>query len=269
MIIEAKAKINLSLDVLGKRADGYHELRSIMAETGLKDILTIEKAKDIRVECDLPLPVDNTAYRAAALFMQKCGGGAHIYIEKHIPSEAGMGGASADAAAVLRALQALYGEPLSELELYALGKAVGADVPFCLHGGFALCEGIGEKLTALPPLHAPVLLIKGERGVSTAALFRGLKLPLEHPDTAAMISALERGDIGALAAKLFNALETPAAALLPEIRSRKEKLMQNGALGACMTGSGSCVFGLFESKEKALCALDAFKGEAFAFLSAI
>ncbi len=270
MKFEARAKINLSLDVLFKRADGYHELRTVMAETSLCDDVFAEAAEELCVESSVPLPPDNTAMRAASLYMARYGcGGAHIYIEKRIPSEAGLGGASADAAAVLRAMQSLYGAPAAEAELYSLARQVGADVPFCLHGGTALCEGIGERITSLAPVHAHVLLVKGERGVSTGELFRSLSLPLAHPDTSGILNAIAQSELPKLGSRLFNALEAPAAALVPEIARYKSRLLAAGALGACMSGSGSCVFGLFESEESAQRALADLSDAPFAHLCSI
>ena len=270
MICKANAKINLSLEVLRKRTDGYHELRTVMAETSLYDLLTIEAANDLRVHASIPLPADNTVFRAASFFMARYGcGGAHIYIEKNIPSEAGLGGASADAAAVLRAMQSLYGEPASESELYALARMVGADVPFCLHGGIALCEGVGERITPLTHIGAHLLLVKGCRGVSTPALFRSLRLPLAHCDTQGVLRAVAQNDLPALATRLHNALEAPASALLPEIALYKAQLLSAGALGASMTGSGACVFGLFESESDAAQALASFSDAPFAYLASI
>lgn len=271
MNMKAYAKINLSLDVLYKRTDGYHELSTVMAQTGLYDEVQVERASEVRVEADMLLPHDNTAFRAATLFQKKYGcGGAHIYIKKRIPSEAGLGGASADGAAVLKAMQALYASPASEKELYALAREIGADVPFCLHGGIALCEGIGEILTpVLTPLHAPVLLVKGNAGVSTAALFSSLALPLAHPATGALLSALQKGSLHSLCKSVYNALEPPAAALAPDIALYKERLLKSGALCASMSGSGAALFGLFSDQDSARRALLSFSDAPFAYLTYI
>ena len=251
MEIKAYAKINLTLDVLRKRPDGYHDLRGVMCAISLHDKVYIEPGDEIRFCCDIPLPENNTAVKAAKLFMQETGKGADIRLEKHIPSEAGLGGASADAAAVLRGMNELYGNPVAEKRLYELGLMVGADVPFCLMGGCALAEGVGEILTPLPLPHLDLVIIKGSGGVSTGALFKSLRLPVEHPDTDGAIAAIQNGDILSLAPLCENALEPPATALLPEIAENKRQLMQNGALSAFMTGSGAAVVGIFPNESAA------------------
>lgn len=253
--LNAYAKINLTLEVLKKREDGYHELRMLMHSIGLSDRIRIEKADEgvICVECSAPLPEFNTAYRAAELFIAEKGcGGVRIFLDKNIPAEAGLGGGSADAAGVLHGLQLLYGE-MDRERLYEIGKQVGADVPFCLHGGCALACGIGERLTALEPVRLPLLVLKGEKGVSTGALFRSLSPEsMGKSDGLAkrMIKALGE-DARAVASSLYNALSPAAESIVPEIAEHRECLMDSGALGAIMTGSGSAVFGIFESLEKA------------------
>ncbi|MBQ6703264.1 MAG: 4-(cytidine 5'-diphospho)-2-C-methyl-D-erythritol kinase, partial [Clostridia bacterium] len=210
MEIKAYAKINLTLDVLRKRPDGYHDLRGVMCAISLHDKVYIEPGDEIRFCCDIPLPENNTAVKAAKLFMQETGKGADIRLEKHIPSEAGLGGASADAAAVLRGMNELYGNPVAEKRLYELGLMVGADVPFCLMGGCALAEGVGEILIPLPVPHLDIVIVKGNGGISTGALFKSLRLPVEHPDTDGAIAAIQKGDVSALAPLCENALEPPA-----------------------------------------------------------
>ena len=251
MEIKAYAKINLTLDVLRKRPNGYHDLRGVMCAVSLYDKVSIEPAEKIRFSCDVPLPESNTAVKAARLFMQQTGKGADIRLTKLIPSEAGLGGASADAAAVLRGMNELYGNPIPEKHLYELGLMVGADVPFCLMGGCNLAEGVGERLTPLPTPHLDLVIVKGSSGVSTAAMFKSLQLPVEHPDTDGAIAAIQKGDIFALAPLCQNALEPPAAALLPEIAEHKSLLMQSGALSAFMTGSGAAVVGIFKDEDAA------------------
>ena len=264
MEIKAYAKINLTLDVLRKRPDGYHDLRGVMCGISLYDKVMIQPAKEIRFSCDTPLPENNTAVKAAGLFMQETGKGADIRIEKLIPSEAGLGGASADAAAVLKGMNELYGRPIPERRLYERGLMVGADVPFCLMGGCAVAEGVGEVLTPLPLPHLDLVIVKGNGGVSTAALFKSLCLPVEHPDTDAAISAIQKGDSIALAALCKNALEPPASVLLPEIAEHRQMLMQCGALAAFMTGSGAAVVGIFKNQESALSAQKALPHLPFA-----
>lgn len=251
MEIKAYAKINLTLDVLRKRPDGYHDLRGVMCAVSLYDKVHIESGDEIRFSCDIPLPENNTAVKAARLFLGETGKGAEIRLEKGIPSEAGLGGASADAAAVLRGMNELYGDPLPEKQLYELGLKVGADVPFCLMGGCAVAEGVGEILTPLPMPHLNLVIVKGSGGVSTGALFKSLHLPVEHPDTDGAIAAIQNGDISALASLCKNALEPSATSLLPEIGLHKALLVQNGAISAFMTGSGAAVVGIFEDADAA------------------
>ena len=287
--IKANAKINLTLEVLGLRGDGYHELRSVMHSVGISDGIRMERfpaaegAPRVLVESDAPLPYMNTARRAAEGYLAALlsrglpdgGAGVGILIEKRIPSEAGLGGGSADAAAVLRGMQRLFPD-IGEEALYALGRSVGADVPFCLHGGCALCEGVGERLTTLPAARLHLLIVKPERGVSTGALFRALDESGEPPArdrSAPLVSALKAlcGDVrngtkarlGLLASRLMNDLSPAAEALVPEIAAYRERLLALGALGAEMTGSGSCVFGVFGSREAALRASLAFGDCAF------
>lgn len=261
----APAKVNLTLDVLGRRPDGYHELCSIMAAVSLYDEVTLAPASEISVAWEGIVPEPplqkNTAYLAAKQFEAQTGRACRIYINKRIPHQAGLGGGSADAAAVLRGLSRLYGG-VTEDALFAMARAVGADVPFCLLGGCALAEGVGERLTPLsaPSLH--LLLVKGAGGVSTPALFRSLTLPLPPPDTKAALAAL-CGPAEALAPLLQNALEGPAISLLPEVGELKKRLLGAGALAAFMTGSGAAVAGLFKSEEAARAALPAFADVPF------
>ncbi|MGN0792524.1 MAG: 4-(cytidine 5'-diphospho)-2-C-methyl-D-erythritol kinase [Christensenellales bacterium] len=264
MEINAYAKINMTLDVLRKRQDGYHDLRGIMCAVSVSDRVRIEPASEILFRSDIPLPKNNTAVRAAGLFMEKTGKGAAIHITKGIPSEAGMGGASADAAAVLRGMNELYGGIVEESRLYEMGLAIGADVPFCLMGGCAVAEGVGEILTPLPTPKLDLLIVKGSGGVSTGALFKALKLPVRHPDTDAAIQAIQRGDMTALANCAENALEAPASAILPEIAENKAALLHNGAISAFMTGSGAAVVGIFRDGHAAQQAKKAFAHLPFA-----
>jgi len=247
----AYAKLNLTLGVLYKRSDGYHALDSIMQSVDLFDTVTIERANDVLVtSTGMLLPFDNTVRRAAEKYRALTGRGAHVRVEKRIPAEAGMGGGSADAAAVLNGMQALYGE-VDEPTLIELGAAVGADVPFCMRGGLRRAEGIGEILTPLRGPKMNFVVVKPKQGVSTKKLFSMLKLPRSMPDTTGCMRALADGDVPAAAALLFNALEEPAVGLVPEIGEIKRALLDAGALNACMTGSGSAVFGLFPDESSA------------------
>ncbi|MCE5234957.1 MAG: 4-(cytidine 5'-diphospho)-2-C-methyl-D-erythritol kinase [Eubacteriales bacterium] len=255
--VKAYAKVNLTLDVLRKRADGYHDLRSIMHGIDLYETVTLEPANSIAVSCDVPLPDNSATYRAARAYMALTGLGAHIEIKKFIPDEAGLGAASANAAAVFLGMQKLYGA-LSTERLYALAAMIGADVPFCMTQGCALAEGIGDKLTALKRIPLDLLIVKAAKGISTKELFSSLKLPVKHPSTRAALRAVEHGDARALAKHMYNALEDCATAFVPEIRSLKERLLAQGALGATMTGSGSAVVGVFENAAAARAAAKGF-----------
>ncbi|MBR5947340.1 MAG: 4-(cytidine 5'-diphospho)-2-C-methyl-D-erythritol kinase [Clostridia bacterium] len=265
--LNAYAKINLTLEVLSKRSDGYHELRMVMHSVGIFDRIHIAKAPRgvISVECSAPLPEFNTAYRAAELYIKQTNcGGVRIRLTKNIPSEAGLGGGSADAAGVLHGMRLLYGG-IDEKLLYEIGRQVGADVPFCLHGGCALAEGIGEKLTTLEPSRLPLLIVKGEAGVSTGALFHSLSAYDMRSDACVagrMVKALHAGREAA-ANCLYNALSPAAESLVPAIAAQRERMLASGALGACMTGSGSAVFGIFENMDTAQEAQDLFSDCAF------
>ena len=265
--IPAYAKLNLTLSVLSRRADGYHDLESLMQSVSLFDTVTVRRARDVTVTAvGMRLPYDNTMRRAAERYYRETGRGATVHAVKRIPAEAGLGGGSADAAAVLLALQRLYDEP-DDAALNEMALSVGADVPFCLHaqrgGSLALARGVGEALTPLAPVPMYFVIARAWEGVSTRALFTALSLPCENADTAAALAALSASDLPALGGQLKNALEPPAAKLVPEIAALKEKLMHAGALGACMTGSGSAVFGLFASAEAARAALPAVADASF------
>lgn len=253
----ALAKLNLTLGILYKRQDGYHAIDTIMQTVSLFDRLWIEPSRTVEVTATgMTLPAVNTMMRAAELYRQETGCGARIRCEKRIPAEAGLGGGSADAAAVLRGLQRLH-RMCDDRALHRIALAVGADVPFCLVGGTCRCEGVGEVLTPFwtgARLH--FVLCKPERGVSTAALFRALPLPRPRVETLRAMAALGRGDIEALAAVMQNVLEPPAIELVPEIGDLKRQLSDAGALAAQMSGSGSAVFGLFRTEEEAKAAVE-------------
>lgn len=258
------AKINLSLDILGRRQDGYHEVQMLMQSLTLRDTLTlsINKGKDILMTCsDATLPVEehNLAYRAAAMFCEACRlpRGITLHLEKKIPVAAGLAGGSSDAAAVLRGLNEMYDCPLTEKELAALGLTLGADVPYCLMLGTVLSEGIGEKLTPLPA--APscyCLLVKPEAGASTKQIYTNYDTfaaakHITHPDTKGLLSALSARDYPGIVSRLCNVLEPVTSQLVPEISHLKQLLMTLGADGALMSGSGPTVFALFSDKETA------------------
>ncbi len=255
---KAYAKLNLALGVLYKRMDGYHALDTLMQTVSLCDRITVAPAKTVEVHVTgATLPVENTMYKAAKLYQNSSGKGALITCEKRLPSEAGMGGGSADAAAVLRGLQRLH-RMLTDKEIGKIALQVGADVPFCLQGGLCRCEGVGEILTPVkgPRLHFAV--VKPPKGVSTKALFQSLSLPRKRVETVRCLAKLGQGDLPGAAAFMENALEAPAIELVPEIGEIKAALLQRGALAASMTGSGSAVFGLFETEEQAQAAVTGF-----------
>lgn len=258
----ACAKVNLTLGVTGRRSDGYHTLDSLMVTTDLCDDVTVTRCREVIVTCTgMFLPYRNTLRAAAERYRALTGRGARIHVYKRIPAEAGLGGGSADAAAVLRAMQRLYGEA-EERDLYDIALRVGADVPFCLQGGLCRAQGVGEVLTPFrlgAPLH--LVLAKPAAGVSTRALFERLNLPQPLPDTARAMAALSGGDVRALGPLLCNALQAEAEALVPEIGTLRQRLLALGALGASMTGSGSAVFGLFETPEAAAAACAAIAEE--------
>ena len=248
----ALAKLNLTLGILYKREDGYHAIDTVMQTVSLFDRVIVEPARTVEVTVTgMTLPPDNTMVRAAELYRQETGCGARIRCEKRIPMEAGLGGGSADAAAVLRGLQRLH-RMCDDRTLRRIALAVGADVPFCLVGGTCRCEGVGELLTPFAigtRLH--FVVCKPEKGVSTGALFRALPLPRPRVETLRAMAALGRGDVNALAAAMRNVLEPPAIELVPEIGDLIGQLKNAGALAAQMTGSGSAVFGLFCTEEDA------------------
>ena len=264
--VKAYAKLNLTLSVLYLRADGYHALDSLMQGIDLYDTVTVEKAPDVLVTATgMHLPYENAMRRAAEKYRANTGRGAHIRAELRVPGEAGLGGGSADAAAVLYGMQALYdeldGEQLSEIAL-----SIGADVPFCLHvlqgGSLARAEGVGELLTPLSGMPMTFLLLKPKEGVSTKELFSALPLPRKNPDLSAALRAIGQRDAAALGGCLGNALEEPAIRRVPAIGKLKMALLDAGALGAVMTGSGSTVFGLFAQEAVAEAAREKLSGLA-------
>ncbi|MCR5302646.1 MAG: 4-(cytidine 5'-diphospho)-2-C-methyl-D-erythritol kinase [Lachnospiraceae bacterium] len=277
MIINAYAKINLGLDVLRRRADGYHEVRMIMQSIGVHDELTVEKTQDASVKIstdreDLPVGEDNLIYRAAKLMMDEyhLPGGIRAVLKKSIPVAAGLAGGSADAAATLKAVNALYELGLEDSELMKLGVRIGADVPYCILNGTALSEGIGEILTPLDPCpDCGVLLAKPPISVSTGYVYSNL-IPdgIVHPDIDAIISGIEKGDIYEIARNMGNVLETVTIPANPVIADIKKVMSDNGSIGCLMSGSGPTVFGLFGSDGSMQKAYDAilatgFSGELF------
>lgn len=273
VVCAAPAKINLTLDILRRRADGYHDLRMVMQSVSLCDTVRVTRCSDgeIRVRCGgsgLPEGPENIAWKAAHAFFHAVGAadaGAVIEIEKRIPVCAGMAGGSADGAAVLRALRQLCRPQLPDAELERIGAAVGSDVPFCVRGGAALAEGRGEILTTLPGLpECEIVICKPEFGISTPELYGRVRTEKlrRHPDTQAMRDALAAGDLPAAAAAVCNVFEE---VLAPDERRDiariEEALRRGGALSAAMTGSGPTVFGLFDRREAAELAARTLRAE--------
>ena len=267
--LKAMAKINLGLDVLGKRDDGYHELRMIMQTIRLYDRvqLTVTEAPGIRVKTNLsflPVNEDNLVYRAANLLMEEfqIKKGLFINLEKHIPVAAGLAGGSSDAAAVLVGANRLFHLGLSRQELMERGVKLGADVPYCIMRGTALAEGIGEKLTPLPaPPACHVLITKPKIHVSTKFVYGNLRANelVSHPDIDGQIAALEQNDLYGMAARMGNVLETVTIPSYPVIEDIKKEIKRMGAVNAMMSGSGPTVFGLFDDRGKARKAYEKLK----------
>ena len=263
----ANAKINLTLDVLGRRGDGYHEVAMILHEIPLADEVAVERtASGIEVVVPSFLPSDgrNTAYKAARAFFAETGitGGVRIEIRKIIPVEAGLAGGSADAAAVLMGMNELFEAGLSVEKLKEIGLRIGADVPFCIMGGAAFACGIGERLTAVPTLPTcHIVICKPSKGLSTAEIYRRIDSAARslRPDNNAMIAALKAHDLKAVALNLCNVMEEVSVELIPEIADIKRSMCLYGALNACMSGSGPSVFGIFDDEMSAKAAETAFK----------
>lgn len=252
---KAFAKINISLDVTGKRTDGYHDMVMPMQTLSLCDELTLRlEGEGIRARSNLRyVPSDdrNLAVRAAKRYLTEIGKpdqGLQIELRKKIPVGSGMGGGSADAAAVLRALNRAYGEALSREQLTALAGEIGSDVAFCLIGGTMLATGRGEVLSPLPPLPpCRIVIVKPGFSISTPELFQKLdRGPIRcHPDTDGLIEAMRQGDLSGVCRRLYNVFEDVDDRRMRTIRQIKGGLLDCGALGAVMTGTGSAVFGLF------------------------
>ena len=272
--VRAHGKINLGLDVLRKREDGYHEVRMIMQSVGLYDNIEIvhlgqsQTGKpEIEVETNLrylPNNENNLAYKAALLLMDEFYISAHIVIKikKMIPVAAGMAGGSADAAAVLKGINKLFGLHLTNEELKRRGVTLGADIPYCIDGGTALSEGIGEILTPLPPMpQCSILLVKPPINVSTKLVYGKLDAASNpyHPDIDGMIDAIKAGDLHGMAAKMGNVLATVTEAEYPIITEIKELMIEKGAINAMMSGSGPTVFGIFDNRQAAKDAYNFFK----------
>lgn len=268
--MKAPGKINLSLDVLHRRPDGYHEVKMIMQTVGLYDLVVLERIPaGIEIECGCPwVPNDegNIAYKAAQLLLNSYSidSGIRIKIKKTIPVAAGMAGGSTDAAAVMKGMNQLFNLGLGMNELMKLGKNIGADVPFCMKGGTMLAEGIGEVLTELPSFSGvDIVLVKPKIGVSTAWVYKNLDIARikERPDTQLLMEALEHKDKKLVSHNMKNVLEMVTIQKYDIIEEIKNRLINLRALGSMMSGSGPTVFGVFEDRQSAEYAYNAIKSD--------
>ena len=261
MRLQAFAKINLGLDVLGKREDGYHEVRMIMQTIRMYDQLDMRKSVEPGIHLTtnkkyIPVDENNLVWRAAKLMMDTCGimEGVSIHLHKVIPVAAGMAGGSSDAAATLVGINRLFHCGLSKEKLMELGVQIGADVPYCVLRGTALAEGIGEKLTVLPPMPDCWILI-GKPGISVSTKYVYTTLDLNtdtvHPDIDGMKKALEDGNLYGITERMGNVLQDVTIPAYPEVERIKEQMKTLGAVNAMMSGSGPTVFGIFDNEEKA------------------
>lgn len=263
--LQAYAKINLGLDVLRKREDGYHEVKMIMQNISLADTLVIRKSAEagIRLQSndgtenpDVPMDQSNLVYKAIQMIKDEFGitDGIEATLTKRIPVAAGMAGGSTDAAAALKGMNQLFSLGLSTQELCDRGVKLGADIPYCIQGGTALSEGIGEVLTTLPKMPACwILIAKPPINVSTAFVYGNLKANelTEHPDIDGMIQAIEAQDLAGIAQRLGNVLETVTVPAYPVIAEIKQVMLDAGAMQSLMSGSGPTVFGIFAEEQKA------------------
>ncbi|BCJ87418.1 4-(cytidine 5'-diphospho)-2-C-methyl-D-erythritol kinase [Effusibacillus dendaii] len=267
---KAKAKINLTLDVLYKRPDGYHEVEMVMQSVDLSDHLLFDERGDdqITLSCNVPyVPLDerNLAYQAAALLKSRyqIRKGVHIKIDKQIPVAAGLAGGSSDGAATLRGLNRLWNLGLSLHDLAKLGAELGSDVPFCVYGGTAIAKGRGEQIERLAvacPLW--VVLVKPSFSVSTADVYGNLRVQeiKTHPDTKGMIRSLAEGNPEAIVSHLGNVLESVTFQMYPDLEKLKQSMIRFGAMGALMSGSGPTVYGIADRESKAQRIYNALRG---------
>lgn len=267
LVLKAYGKINLGLDVVRRLENGYHEVRMIMQSVELADIVTMKRLSEDKIVVGtdkegLPCDERNLAYKAAKLMKESyaVSDGVEVFLEKHIPMAAGMAGGSADCAAVLKGMNELFGLGLSLKDLQKIGVSLGADVPYCLMGGCALSEGIGEVLTPLKePPSCIVLLAKPDIDVSTKYVYENLKLDMlkRHPDIDGMMQDIEEGNLEKLCDKLENVLESVTGREYPVIGEIEKVMKDAGALAGIMSGSGPTVFGIFR---EAIAAEDAMAG---------
>ncbi len=261
LTLECRGKINLAIDVVGKRENGYHDVEMILQEIGLSDRLTLSLRKDGQITLttnspDLPVNEGNLAYRAAEAFFTRLGhtDGVDIHLEKRIPMGAGLGGGSADAAGVLKGLNVMFGQPFETKTLLSLATSLGADVPFCVLGGCALATGIGEVLTPLPmPPHLFCVVAKPEPFVSTKWVYENLDFT-KKPDglnISRVVDGIRSGDLPLICQNAANILETVTIPSYPVVGWLKQGFLESGAVLSLMSGSGSAVFGLFRSEDEA------------------
>ena len=269
MKLRAYAKINLGLDVLRRREDGYHDVKMIMQTIQMYDMLEMEKSEKPGIHLTtnlsyIPVNENNLVYKAAKLLMNQYGieEGITINLNKFIPVAAGMAGGSSDAAATLVGVNKMFQLGLTRQQLMELGVKIGADVPYCVMRGTALAEGIGEKLTVLPPM-PPCYVLIGKPGISVSTKFVYTNLNLgpdtHHPDIDGMIQALEKGDLYGITDRMENVLEKVTIPEYPVIETIKNHMKAHGAVNAMMSGSGPTVFGIFDDKEKAEYACEKLK----------
>ena len=268
MKVKAFAKINLCLDVLRRKENGYHEVEMVMTNVDIFDVLEIKELEEKKIllksyNTDLAMDESNLIYKAIALLQKETGKtfGVEVLLEKNIPMEAGMAGGSADAAATLKAVNELFKLGVSDERLLELGASLGADIPFCIMGGTVLASGIGEKLRRLSPLpKMKLLIVKPKAGLSTKKVYESLdidglnKAGFIHKDVGEMVSVIESDEadktkIEKIAVRLNNILEVPSIRLLPLIADIKQKMLDNNCLGALMSGSGTAIFGIYENDE--------------------
>ena len=268
MKVKAFAKINLCLDVLRRKENGYHEVEMVMTNVDIFDVLEIKELEEKKIllksyNTDLAMDETNLIYKAIALLQKETGKtfGVEVLLEKNIAMEAGMAGGSADAAATLKAVNELFTLGVSDERLLELGASLGADIPFCIMGGTVLASGIGEKLRRLSPLpKMKLLIVKPKAGLSTKKVYESLdidglnKAGFIHKDVGEMVSVIESDEadktkIEKIAERLDNILEVPSIRLLPLIADIKQKMLDNNCLGALMSGSGTAIFGIYENDE--------------------
>lgn len=259
---KAYAKLNISLDVISRREDGYHDMCMVMQTVSLCDDISVSLRNDSIVSIStnlhyLPCDDRNIAAKAAKAFLSKTGNtvnGVDIKIVKRIPVCAGMGGGSSDGAAVLRALNNLTGKPFNRTELEELGNTLGADIPFCVSGGTSLAEGKGEILTDLPSFpNCHIVIVKPRFSISTPELFAKIDLYTVkyHPDTQGIITAINNGNLKGVCQRMYNVFENVLPSKPNDIPLIKNTLLDLGAMGTLMTGTGSAVFGIFENAHDA------------------